>query len=129
MQVSIKGSDLNTVLYSFLDNAVDYFKSNFKYGGFMYENFEREFLLPYNSKVIIKNRLLSKEWEYEVDLDSLLHDYIFKGDSSYFGNRQLETARDIWVAVRLAQDTGGELWLNTKEVTLLHDIMGGKSGA
>lgn len=124
MQVSIKGSDLNTVLYSFLDNAVDYFKSNFKYGGFMYENFEREFLLPYNSKVIIKNRLLSKEWEYEVDLDTLLYDYLFKGDSSYFGNNQLETARDIWVAVRLAQDTRGELWLNTKEVTLLHNIMG-----
>lgn len=124
MQVSIKGSDLNTVLYSLIDNAVDYFKNNFKYGGFMYENFERDFLLPYTSKVIVKNRLLSKEWEYEVDLDSLLYDYLFKGDSSYFGNRQLETARDIWVAVRLAQDTGGELWLNTKEVTLLNDIMG-----
>lgn len=125
MQVSIKGSDLNAVLYSLLDNAVVYFKNNFKYGGFMYEDFEGGFLLPYTSKVIVKNRLLSKEWEYEVDLDSLLHDYIFKGDSSYFGNNQLETARDIWVAIRLAQDTGGELWLNTKEVTLLHDIMGG----
>ena len=124
MQVSIKGSDLNTVRDSLLRNAVDYFKLNFKYGGFMYENFERDFLLPYTSKVVIKNRLLSKEWEYEVDLDSLLHDYIFKGDSSYFGCRQLETARDIWVAVCLAQDLGGELWLNTKEVTLLHDIMG-----
>lgn len=124
MQVSIKGSDLNTVLYSILDNAVVYFKSNFKYGGFMYENFERDFLLPYTSKVLVKNRLLTKEWEYEVDLDSLLYDYIFKGDSSYFGNRQLETARDIWVAVRLAQDTGGELWLDTKEITLLDDIMG-----
>ena len=124
MQVSIKGSDLNTVLYGLLDNAIVYFKSNFKYGGFMYEDFEGGFLLPYTSKVIVKNRLLSKEWEYEVDLDSLLHDYIFKGDSSYFGNRQLETARDIWVAVRLAQDTGGELRLDTKEVTLLHDIMG-----
>lgn len=126
MQVSIKGSDLNTVRDSLLDNAVDYFKSNFKYGGFMYENFERDFLLPYNSKVIIKNRLLSKEWEYEVDLDSLLYDYLFKGDSSYFGNRQLETARDIWVAVRLAQDTGGELRLDTKEIALLDDIIGGR---
>lgn len=124
MQVSIKGSDLNTVLYSLLDNAVDYFKRNFKYGGFIYENFERDFLLPYTSKVIIKNRLLSKEWEYEVDLDSLLYDYLFSGDSSYFGCRQLETARDIWVAIRLAQDTGGELRLDTKEITLLHDIMG-----
>lgn len=124
MQVSIKGSDLNTVLYSFLDNAVVYFKSNFKYGGFIYEIYGEGFILPYTSKVMVKNHLLSKEWEYEVDLDSLLHDYIFKGDRSYFGNGQLETARDIWVAVRLAQDTGGELWLNTKEVTLLHDIMG-----
>lgn len=126
MQVSIKGSDLNTVRDSLLDNAIDYFKFNFKYGGFMYENFEREFLLPYNSKVIIKNRLLSKEWEYEVDLDLLLYDYIFKGDSSYFGNNQLGTARDIWVAVRLAQDTGGELRLDTKEITLLDDIIGGR---
>ena len=123
MQVSIKGSDLNTVLYSLLDNAVDYFKSNFKYGGFMYEDFEGSFLLPYTSKVIVKNRLLSKEWEYEVDLDSLLHDYIFKGDRSYFGNRQLETARDIWVAVCLAQDIGGELRLDAKEITLLDDII------
>ena len=126
MQVSIKGSGLNTARDSLLDNAVDYFKSNFKYGGFMYENFERDFLLPYNSKVIIKTRLLSKEWEYEVDLDSLLYEYLFCGDSSYFGNNQLETARDIWVAVRLAQDTGGELRLDTKEVTLLDDIMGGR---
>ena len=126
MQVSIKGSDLNTVRDSLLDNAIDYFKSHFKYGGFMYENFERDFLLPYTSKVIIKNRLLSKEWGYEVDLDSLLHDYLFYGDSSYFGNRQLETARDIWVAVRLAQDTGGELRLDTREISLLDDIMGGR---
>lgn len=124
MQVTIKGSGLNIVRDSLLDNAVDYFKSNFKYGGFMYENFERDFLLPYNSKVIIKNRLLSKEWEYEVDLDSLLHNYIFNGDSSYFGNNQLETARNIWVAVSLAKDTGGELRLDTKEITLLDDIIG-----
>lgn len=124
MQVSIKGSDLNTVRDSLLGNAVGYFKLNFKYGGFMYENFERDFLLPYTSKVIVRNRLLSKEWEYEVDLDSLLYDYIFNGNSKYFGCRQLETARDIWVAVRLAQDTGGELRLDTKEITLLDDIMG-----
>ena len=124
MQVVIKGSGLEAVKEKFLNNAVDYFKNNYKYGGFMYENFELEFLLPYSSKRLIKTHKFFKEWEYTVDLDSLLFDYIFKKDESYFGKRDLETAKNIWVSICMAQDTGGELILDTKEITLLDDIIG-----
>ena len=40
MQVVIKGSGLEVVKEKFLNNAVDYFKDNYKYGGFMYEKYE-----------------------------------------------------------------------------------------
>lgn len=126
MRVNLYSNSQKEKLKVLLDEwAVPYFLSNFKYGGFMYEDFEGNFLLPYKDKAVESTSFfgLIKKYEYQVEnLEHHIKDYIKSNECCFYGNSQLETVRRVFQAIDVIDGIGGELQISEEEIEVIARI-------